>query len=127
MRCALCLGHGGEGETVAFTGAWASMRAFVRAVGEARPATPVLEMKPFDKEVFHGFGGMPLDGTGIMREYHALAVVHSVCISEVEQIFYFIQGEIFQRRCHQLRVRRSVSFVSQTLSLDWASSACALK
>ena len=104
------------------------MRSFVRAVGEARPATPVLEMKPFDKEVFHGFGGMPLDGTGIMREYHALAVVHSVGISEVEQIFYSsIQGKVFQRRSHQLRVRRSVSFVSQTLSLDWASSACALK
>ena len=127
MRCALCLGHGGEGETVAFTGAWASMRAFVRAVGEARPATPVLEMKPFDKGMLHGLCGVPRDGTGIMREHLALAGVHGVGISEVEQIFYSIQGKVFQRRSHQLRVRRSVSFVSQTLSLDWASSACALK
>ena len=99
----------------------------MRAVGEARPVTPVLEMKPFHKEVLHGFDGISFDGTGIMREHFALAGVHSVGISEVEQIFYSIQGKVFQRRSHQLRVRRSVSFVSQTLSLDWASSACALK
>ena len=121
------IGYGFEDDGAAFTGAWASMRAFVRAVGEARPATPVLEMKPFDKGMLHGLCGVPRDGACIMREYHALAGVHGVGISEVEQIFYSIHGKIFQRRCHQLRVSRSVSFVSQTLSLDWASSACALK
>lgn len=93
----------------------------MRAVGEARPATPVLEMKPFHKEVFHGFGGMPLDGTGIMSEYLALAGVHGVGISEVEQIFYSsIQGEIFQRRCHQFRSSRSVNFSLQASNLVFA-------
>ena len=85
----------------------------MRAVGEARPATPVLEMKPFDKEVFHGFGGMPLDGPGIMREYHALAVVTGMGVSEMEHSRYSTQGIVFQRRSHQLRVSRSVNFSEQ--------------
>lgn len=113
-RSEFSIRDGFEAEGTAFTGVLASMRTFVRAVGEARPAAPILEMKPFHKGMLHGFSGMPLDGTGIMRKHFALAVVHGVGISEVKEVFYFsVQGEIFQRRCHQFRSSRSVSFSSQ--------------
>ena len=120
--------HGFEGDRAAFTGALALMRTFVRAVGETRPATAgALKVKTFHKYETHGFRSMSRDGTRIVRDDFTIAIVKGMCVSEVEQIFYSIHGKVFQRRSHQLRVRRSVSFSSQTLSLDWASSACALK
>ena len=80
----LGFGDGFEGDTTAFTGALACMRAFVSAVGEACPAAPCLEMKAFHEDVTHRFGGIPVDGTRLMREHLAVAIPAGVGVSEVE-------------------------------------------
>ncbi len=74
-------------EGTALSGTWVSMRAFVCTIGEARPGTPILEMKSFHQNMFHRFGGISLDGSCLMREHLALAIVHGVGVSEVEKFF----------------------------------------
>ena len=84
------------------------------SIGEARPRAPVLEMKPFHQDMFHGFFSIPGDRFCLMREYLPVVGADGIGISEVSEIFYFsIHGKIFQRRSHQLRVSRSVSFSLQ--------------
>lgn len=104
------------------------MRAFMRTVDERCPAAPgPLESEPFDEDVLHRLGRMTGNDTSAILDELPLAIVAIVGVSKIEHRRYSTQGIVFQRRSHQLRVSRSVSFVSQTLSLDWASSACALK
>ena len=83
--------HRFEGDGTAFTGVLALMRAFMGTVGKACPAAPALEMKFFHKDVSHGLGCMTGNGTGIMREDFALAIVTGVGISEMEASSFFIQ------------------------------------
>lgn len=84
-------GDGFERDATAFSGMLTSMGAFVGAVGEARPAAPVLEMKPLYEKVFHRFGGMPGDGTCLMRNEFAFPIVHGVGISKLEAARFSIQ------------------------------------
>ena len=81
----LTFAHGFEGDGTAFTGARASIRAFVGAVGKACPAAAGLEMKPFHKSQFHRSGGITGNGTGIMRDDFTDAIVKGVSISEMEE------------------------------------------
>ena len=99
------------------------------AVGEAYPVTTgALEAESFHEGELDGFRRVPLDGPGVVRDDCALAIVTGVRVSEVKGIFHqSIHGSLFQRRSHQLRVRRRVSFSSQVSNLDFTSSACALK
>ena len=98
------------------------------SVGEARPVTTgALESKSFHEGELDGFQSIPLKGPGVVRDDSALAIVTCVRVSEVEGIFHAIHGSLFQRRSHQLRIRRRVSFSSQVSNLDSTSSACALK
>ena len=99
------------------------------SVEEGCPAAAgALESEPFDEDESHSFCGVSRDGTGIVSNGLTFTIVAIVGVSKMKQSGYFsIHGKMFQSRSHQLRVRRSVSFSSQTLSLDWASSACALK
>ena len=61
------------------------------AVGKACPVAASLEMEPFHKRKFHRLGGMTGNGTGIMREDFALAIVTGVGISEMEVSSFSIQ------------------------------------
>ena len=66
------------------------------------------------------------DGACVVRDDFSVTIVKGMGVSEVEADFdYSIQGKVFQRRSHQLRV--SEDFVScprhRRSSLDWASSA----
>ena len=61
------------------------------AVGKACPAAASLEMKSFHKRKFHRLGGITGNGTGIVREDFALAIVNGVGISEMEASSFFIQ------------------------------------
>ena len=124
----LWFGHGGEGETVPFPSEQAPMRAFMRTIDRGSPvAAGTLKSKPFDEDVLHSLESMTGNDTGAILDESTIAIVAIISISKIEHCHYSAQGKIFQRRSHQVRVRRSVSFVSQMLSLDWASSACALK
>lgn len=76
--------HRFEGDTAAFPGALASMRAFMRAVGEACPATPILEVKSFHEKVFHRFRRISFDGSCLVRDDFAITVAKGVDVSEVE-------------------------------------------
>ena len=105
----------------------AVMGTLISPVGEVCPRTPRLEMQAFHEREFHSLRSVPLDGTDVVRDDFALAIVTGVRVSEVKRIFHSIHGSLFQRRSHQLRVRRSVSFSLQVLNLDFTSSACALK
>ncbi len=61
------------------------------AVGKACPVAPALEMKTFHECMFDRLGGMTGNGTGIMREDFALAIVTGVGISEMEVSSFSIQ------------------------------------
>ena len=87
-----------EGETAAFSGGVAYVRAFVGAVGEARPVTTgALETKAFHEGEFDGFHRVPLEGPGVVRDNFALAIVTGVGVSEMEHRCYSIHGSLFQR------------------------------
>lgn len=107
-------GHRREFETVPFPGEGAAMRAFMRTVDKRCPtAAGALESKPFHKGEFHGFRGMPGDDTGVVLDDLTVAIVAIIGVSKIDHRHYSTQGNVFQRRSHQLRVRRRVSFVSQ--------------
>ena len=61
------------------------MRAFVGAVGEARPTPSALEMEAFHKGEFHRPGGMTADKPCVMREDFTAAIVTGMGISKVEE------------------------------------------
>ena len=100
----------------------------MRAIGERCPtAAGTLEPKPLDDRQFDRFLGVSGDDTGVMFKETVLAIVAIVGVSEMEHRCYSTQGNVFQRRAHQLRVRRRVNFSLHVSNLDSASSACALK
>lgn len=104
------------------------MRAFMRAVEKGCPgAARALQSEPLDEDMLHRFGRMTGNGICIVLDELTFVIESIVNVSKMEHSPYSIQGSVFQRRSHQLRVSRSVSFPSQTSSLDLASSACALK
>ena len=59
------------------------MGTLISPVGEAHPVSPCLEMKTFHERVFHRFGSIPRNGTGVMRDEFVLAIVTGVGIPEV--------------------------------------------
>ena len=59
------------------------MGTLVSSVWEARPVSPCLEMKFFHERVFHRFGSIPRNGTGVMRDEFVLAIVTGVGVSEM--------------------------------------------
>ena len=54
------------------------------AVGVARPTPSGVEFKSLHQDVLHGLRSMTGNGTGIMREDFALAIVTGVGVSEME-------------------------------------------
>ena len=121
-------GDGFEGETVPFACELTPMRAFVRAVEKEGPgAAGALQSEPLDQDMLHRFRRMTGDGVCVVLDELTFVIEAIVSVSKMEHSGYSTQGNLFQSRSHQLRIKRPVSFSSQTLSLDWASSACALK
>ena len=55
----------------------------ISPVGEACPRIPRLEMKTFHERVFHRFGSIPRNGTGVMRDEFVLAIVTGVGVPEM--------------------------------------------
>ena len=58
----------------------------ISPVGEARPRIPRLEMETFHERVFHRFGSIPRNGTGVMRDEFVLAIVTGMGVPEMEDV-----------------------------------------
>ena len=67
------------------------MGTLISPVGEACPRIPRLQMEPFHERELHGLRGITGNGTGIVREDFALAIVACVGVSEMEESVFFIQ------------------------------------
>ena len=67
------------------------MGTLVSSVGEARPRIPRLQMEPFHERVFHRFGSIPRNGTGVMRDEFTLAIVTGMGVPEMEDVRFSIQ------------------------------------
>lgn len=86
----------------------------MRAVDQGSPgAAGALEPKPLYEGESHGFDGMPGERPSVVLEDLTVSIVTVVGVSEIELMLYSIHGKTFQRRSHQVRVRRSVSLFSQ--------------
>ena len=59
------------------------MGTLISPVGEACPRIPCLQMEPFHERVFHRFGSIPRNGTGVMRDEFVLAIVTGMGVSEM--------------------------------------------
>ena len=59
------------------------MGTLISPVGEARPRIPRLQMEFFHERVFHRFGSIPRNGTGVMRDEFVLAIVTGVGVPEM--------------------------------------------
>ena len=85
----LRFGYGFEGDDTAVL--VTIVGTLISPVGEARPRIPRLEMKTFHERVFHRFGSIPRNGTGVMRDEFTLAIVTGVGVPEVADVRFFIQ------------------------------------